>query len=283
MSTKIQVRRGTAAEWTAANPTLATGEIGFETDTGKVKIGPNPAVAWNSLLYITDVTDLTGTSLPTNIVNSFLTKIGPLSSGTAGVVHVDATGNLTSSTVTNSELAGSIAATKLIGTDIATVGTVTNGTWNGSVVAGQYGGTGVANTGKTITVSGNTSIGSSTNTVTLNTSGNTTVTLPTSGTVMAINHATLTTGTTAMAFGTNSSVIVTPNATATYTTTVPVAGTRCVLVILTSGTTSYVITLGSGFKPASTITTGTTTAKYWTVNFISDGTNLIEIGRSGPI
>ena len=67
----------------------------------------------------------------------------------------------------------------------ANTGVVTTGTWNASVVAGQYGGTGVANTGKTITVSGNTSIGSSTHTVTLNTSANTSVTLPTSGTIIS--------------------------------------------------------------------------------------------------
>lgn len=66
---------------------------------------------------------------------------------------------------------------------LTSVGTIGTGTWQGSVIAGQYGGTGVANTGKTITVSGNTTIGSSTNTVAFATSGNTSVTLPTSGTL----------------------------------------------------------------------------------------------------
>ena len=65
----------------------------------------------------------------------------------------------------------------------ANTGAITTGTWNGSVIAGQYGGTGVANTGKTITVSGNTVIGTGTDTVTLNTTGATSVTLPTSGTL----------------------------------------------------------------------------------------------------
>lgn len=36
---KIQMRRGTAAEWLAANPILAQGEMTFETDTGITKIG----------------------------------------------------------------------------------------------------------------------------------------------------------------------------------------------------------------------------------------------------
>ncbi|NTW90069.1 MAG: hypothetical protein HGB37_04155, partial [Candidatus Moranbacteria bacterium] len=44
--------------------------------------------------------------------------------------------------VTNLMLAGSIAASKLVGTDIATVGTITSGTWNGSTIGVAYGGTG---------------------------------------------------------------------------------------------------------------------------------------------
>jgi hypothetical protein len=64
--TQVQVRRGTASQWTSANPTLASGEWGFETDTGKVKIG-NGSTAWNSLGYTGagDVT-LTGTETLTN-------------------------------------------------------------------------------------------------------------------------------------------------------------------------------------------------------------------------
>ena len=50
MSTKIRFRRDTAANWASANPTLTTGELGYETNTGKFKIGDN-ATAWNSLAY----------------------------------------------------------------------------------------------------------------------------------------------------------------------------------------------------------------------------------------
>lgn len=39
VTARIQVRRGTAAEWTAANPVLSEGELAFETDTGITKIG----------------------------------------------------------------------------------------------------------------------------------------------------------------------------------------------------------------------------------------------------
>jgi hypothetical protein len=64
--TQIQVRRGTAAQWTSANPTLAAGEWGLETDTLKTKIG-NGATAWTSLAYqgagsVTSITAGTGLS-----------------------------------------------------------------------------------------------------------------------------------------------------------------------------------------------------------------------------
>jgi hypothetical protein len=50
MATRIQYRRDTATNWTSTNPTLAPGEVGFETDTGFVKIGSGSAT-WTSLPY----------------------------------------------------------------------------------------------------------------------------------------------------------------------------------------------------------------------------------------
>jgi hypothetical protein len=50
MSVLIQFRRDTAAAWTAANPVLASGEMGIETNTNQFKIG-NGATPWNSLPY----------------------------------------------------------------------------------------------------------------------------------------------------------------------------------------------------------------------------------------
>ena len=50
MAVTIQMRRDTAAAWTSANPTLAQGELGLETDTTYYKIG-NGSTAWNSLAY----------------------------------------------------------------------------------------------------------------------------------------------------------------------------------------------------------------------------------------
>jgi len=50
MPVQIQFRRDTAANWTSNDPTLAAGEIGYETDTGSVKIGDG-STAWTSLSY----------------------------------------------------------------------------------------------------------------------------------------------------------------------------------------------------------------------------------------
>lgn len=50
MAQQIQFRRGTAAEWTSANPVLAQGEMGLETDTNQFKIG-NGINNWSTLSY----------------------------------------------------------------------------------------------------------------------------------------------------------------------------------------------------------------------------------------
>ena len=82
--TQIQIRRGTAAQWTSTNPTLASGEQGFETDTNKMKIGDG-ATAWNSLAYA--ITGAVGT------VTSITAGTG-LSGGTitsTGTIAIDST------------------------------------------------------------------------------------------------------------------------------------------------------------------------------------------------
>jgi hypothetical protein len=49
----IQVRRDIATSWTSTDPTLAEGELGLETDTGKLKIGDGTS-SWKSLTYLSD-------------------------------------------------------------------------------------------------------------------------------------------------------------------------------------------------------------------------------------
>lgn len=48
--THIEQRAGTAAQWTSANPVLNINEFGWETNTGKGKIGDG-VTAWNALPY----------------------------------------------------------------------------------------------------------------------------------------------------------------------------------------------------------------------------------------
>jgi hypothetical protein len=61
----IQIRRDTASNWTSANPTLANGELGIETDTSKIKVGDG-STAWSSKTYLVDVGSyLTATSTNT--------------------------------------------------------------------------------------------------------------------------------------------------------------------------------------------------------------------------
>jgi len=50
MANTIQVKRGTAANWTSTNPVLAIAEFGYETDTGKIKLGDG-STAWSALGY----------------------------------------------------------------------------------------------------------------------------------------------------------------------------------------------------------------------------------------
>ena len=50
MPVHIQLRRGTAVQWTTANPVLFQGEIGLETDTNKFKVG-NGTSTWTALPY----------------------------------------------------------------------------------------------------------------------------------------------------------------------------------------------------------------------------------------
>src|ERR1700761_2820393 len=57
MADRIQFRRGTASSAVSANAILEEGEPGFETDTGKMKIGDGET-AWNTLPYFAGQGDL---------------------------------------------------------------------------------------------------------------------------------------------------------------------------------------------------------------------------------
>lgn len=76
--------------------------------------------------------ELTGNELRVNVDDSSVELDG------TGNVRVKALG------VTNAMLAGSIAASKLVGTDITTVGTITSGTWTGTAIGVASGGTNIS-------------------------------------------------------------------------------------------------------------------------------------------
>jgi hypothetical protein len=52
---QICVRRDTATNWTASNPVLLNGEVGYDTTNNKLKIG-NGSSTWTALSYLTDAT-----------------------------------------------------------------------------------------------------------------------------------------------------------------------------------------------------------------------------------
>jgi hypothetical protein len=59
MATRMQQRRGTASQWTTANPILAAGEIGYETDTGEFRVGDG-VNTWDDLSPFKNIVDLGG-------------------------------------------------------------------------------------------------------------------------------------------------------------------------------------------------------------------------------
>lgn len=86
----MQQRRGTASQWTSADPILNAGEIGYETDTNKFKIGDGTN-HWSDLNYFADVVELGGS------IDDYI----PLTQKGAalGVAELDADGKIPSSQI----------------------------------------------------------------------------------------------------------------------------------------------------------------------------------------
>ena len=112
-------RKDTAANWTSANPILLSGEIGYETDTKKFKIG-NGSSNWNNLAY-----------LPIPDGSGNLTITGNLEIGTTGSLTFEgstADGFETTLAVTNPTADRTITLPDRSGTVITSgdTGTVTS-------------------------------------------------------------------------------------------------------------------------------------------------------------
>jgi hypothetical protein len=148
VQTQIQIRRGTAAQWTAANPVLASGEFGYETDTGKFKIG-NGSSAWNSLSVLNGVT--------ASSTDTFTNKT---ISGSTNTLSNIANASLTNSAITINGTAVSLGGSISLPGDIegVTAGTgLTGGGTSGTVtisldtpVSAANGGTGISSLGSGI-------------------------------------------------------------------------------------------------------------------------------------
>ena len=65
MATKIQLRHDTEAAWNLADPILAEGEMGIETDRQRSKLGDG-ATSWSALPYMAD----------TNFDGNYVAKLG---------------------------------------------------------------------------------------------------------------------------------------------------------------------------------------------------------------
>jgi hypothetical protein len=71
MTTRIKLRRDTAANWNSANPVLALGEPGYDTTNNKIKVG-NGTSTWTQLSYLTDESGGGGELTTDRLVNGEL-------------------------------------------------------------------------------------------------------------------------------------------------------------------------------------------------------------------
>lgn len=94
MAYRIILRRDTASNWTSNNPVLLAGEPGYETDTGKMKMGDGEST-WNNLEYFvinpTGVTGATGSAGATGPGVDLLSVASHIIPATGGVYDLGAT------------------------------------------------------------------------------------------------------------------------------------------------------------------------------------------------
>ena len=100
--TAIQIRRGTAAQWTSANPTLSAGEWGYESDTNKAKIGDG-STAWTSLSYFGGTGTVTSITAGTGLSGGTITSTGTIAIDST-VATLTGTQTLTNKTLTDAKI-----------------------------------------------------------------------------------------------------------------------------------------------------------------------------------
>jgi hypothetical protein len=155
MATRMQQRRGTAAQWVSSNagdgPILNAGEIGWESDTNKFKIGDGVSY-WDDLTYFVDATDVIASSLGAYLQDS---DVGAAS----GVVGLDASKNaiVTGSSIIIEGATDNSYETTLTVTDPTADRTITFPNATGTVV--------LADSSGNVTVSGDLTVSGTTTTI----------------------------------------------------------------------------------------------------------------------
>ena len=123
VNSRFQIRRGTAAEWVASNPTLAAGEWGFEKDTGRFKIGRG-TIAWTALEYagLTPNTNDTFTNKTINLSDNTLSgTVAQFNTALSDDNFVTLTGseNLTNKTLTSPTISNPTFTGQMTGLELA--------------------------------------------------------------------------------------------------------------------------------------------------------------------
>ena len=83
MSYTIQLRGDLAARWTARNPVLHAREVGYETDTGKAKVGDG-VTAWTLLPYWNPAGNTSGVSSVNSLTGAVVLTAASVGADTAG-------------------------------------------------------------------------------------------------------------------------------------------------------------------------------------------------------
>ena len=137
VQTKIQFRRSIATDWVAVNPILSAGEVGYETDNKKFKIGDG-TTAWNSLAYAavlpSELNELVDDRVNdllvagSNIEKSYSDSTNALTISVTGVSLPGHTHSSSAITDFNSSVSGLLPVKSLVaGTNIAITPTGDNG------------------------------------------------------------------------------------------------------------------------------------------------------------
>ena len=148
MATRIQVRRGTTSEWNTADPILNSGEIGYNSTLGQIKVGDGESL-WSELDYIISASSL-NTSLGSYILDSE-------KSAANGVAELDGSKNILAPAGIIFEGTADAYETTLVVTDPTDDRTITFPNASGTVVLSDNSGN--------VSVSGNLTVSGTTTTI----------------------------------------------------------------------------------------------------------------------